>query len=96
MGLRRKRKRDKKVTVFIIAAVAVSSLLVVMICFITHVALKAQEMRGAYRENVSPAPTALPDSEDAMITTSSSDHIGRDQQVRTASAVHIGYRGHMI
>ena len=84
MILRRKRKRDKKATVFIIAAVAVSSLLVVMICFITHVALQVRETSAAYRENLSSAATA---SEDAMIITSSSNQIGRDQQVRIASIV---------
>ena len=76
-GRKRRRRDDKKVAAFFIAAVAVSLMLAVMISFISHVASKLQQMRGASRETLSSAATAL--SADSTITT---EH---DQRVSTAT-----------
>ena len=64
MGLRRKRqRRDKKMAAFFIAALAVSSMLVVMVSYTSYIALKVLQTR----ETLS---TALPaGSENPPIAT---------------------------
>ena len=70
MRLRRKR-RDKNVVAFLIAAVAVVMMLAVMISFISHVALRVGQRRGASQETLS--------------SGSSTNLSGHDERVRKAT-----------
>ena len=71
MRLRRKR-RDKNLVAFLIAAAAVVMMLAVMISFISHVALRVGQMRGASQETLSSG------------ATSSTNLSGHDERVRKA------------
>ena len=72
MRLRRKR-RDKNVVAFLIAAAAVVMMLAVMISFISHVALRVGQMRGASQETLS------------SVATTSTNLSGHDERVRKAT-----------